>query len=48
MRLHNLAVDMKVPLMEQFEQEDKNDIFAPMFHNNITAAALKERIIQRL
>ena len=48
MRLHNLAIDLKVPLMEAVELHDvdNDQDFAPTFEN-MTAAALRERIIQR-
>lgn len=49
MRLHNLAIDLKVPLMEYVEPQevDDNQDFAPTFENNMTAAALRMRIIHR-
>ncbi|KAJ8300621.1 hypothetical protein KUTeg_022140 [Tegillarca granosa] len=49
MRLHNLAIGLKVPLTEDVEPQevDDNQDLAPTFKNNMTVAALRGRIIQR-
>lgn len=48
MRLHNLAINERVPLMvETAEEDDVQQPFAPVFPNNGTAAMLRDRLVQR-
>nr|XP_034327180.1 putative nuclease HARBI1 [Crassostrea gigas] len=48
MRLHNLAINERVPLMVETEEEDDvQQPFAPVIPNNCTAAMLRDRLVQR-
>ena len=48
MRLHNLAIDEKVPLMEATEAEDViNQPFTVQQNPTATAVVLRERIVER-
>uniref|UniRef100_A0A8W8M703 DDE Tnp4 domain-containing protein n=1 Tax=Magallana gigas TaxID=29159 RepID=A0A8W8M703_MAGGI len=48
MRLHNLAINERVPLMVETEEEDDvQQPFAPDIPNNCTAAMLRDRLVQR-
>ncbi|XP_061188005.1 putative nuclease HARBI1 [Saccostrea echinata] len=47
-RLHNLAINEKVPLMVETEVgDDGQQPFAPVFPNIVAAAVLRERLVQR-
>ncbi|OWF49490.1 nuclease HARBI1 [Mizuhopecten yessoensis] len=47
-RLHNLAIDHRVPLMEAVEPEVGNDEFmVPTVNNNMTASVIRGRLVQR-
>ncbi|XP_061180757.1 putative nuclease HARBI1 [Saccostrea echinata] len=47
-RLHTLAIDQRLPLMEALEPEIGNEQYcAPPVNNNIPATAIRERLIQR-